>query len=369
MPKKSEVIIIGGGAVGLSLAYYLLKKIISTIVVEGTYLNGGATGRNTGIIKPYPQKAIDSGDQDLLELANKSLSIHQKLSTETGINTFYRKSGCLRIAKNEDEMKSLERSNQFRELIKEDVMTPQEISKKWDYLSVDNILGGAYSSSTAMVHPFSLTWAFFESIKQLGGSVVKQNRVKEITRKSNTYEITSENDTYLSDKVVIASGIYSPEIAKMLNYNVPLNPIRREVLISEPMRPFFGPCIERIKNNYLIAQTMRGEIIGTVGELTPGLDLNEVSSTFLNDFADETLDILPSMSDLRIIRQWTGVQDISPDRKPIIGELDDGLYISCGYCDYGITLAPIVGRILSEEIIFKKKDPLVKQYSPKRFND
>lgn len=365
MSNKSDVIIIGGGAVGLSLAYNLLRQKINTVVLEGTYLNGGATGRNTGIIRPYPQQAIDSGDQNLIELAKKGLSIHQKLSTETGINIFYRKSGCLKIAKNDEEMKLLERSRQYSEFA---IMTPQEISKKWHYLQVKDVMGGSYSPNTASVHPFSLTWAFIESIKQLGGSVIKQNRVNGITRKDGVYEVTAEKGTYKSDKIVIASGIYSSELAKMLDYSVPLNPIRREVLISEPMRPFFGPCIEQIKNNYLVTQTMRGEILGTTGELTPGLDLDEVSSTFLNDFANETLNILPSMENLRIIRQWTGVQDTSPDKKPIIGELGDGAYISCGYADYGITLAPIVGKILSEEIIGKKQDPLIKEYGPKRFD-
>ena len=197
MSNKSEVIVIGGGAIGLSLAYNLLKNKINTTVLEGTYLNGGATGRNTGIIKPCPQQAIESGDQNLIVLAKKSLSIHQKLSTETGINIFYGKSGCLKIAKNEDEMKFLEKSNQFREFIKEDFLNPQEITKKWGYLNVKNIFGGSFSSDTASVHPFSLLWAFFESIKRLGGSVIKQNRVNKLIKNNNIYEVIAENGTYL----------------------------------------------------------------------------------------------------------------------------------------------------------------------------
>jgi len=112
---------------------------------------------------------------------------------------------------------------------------------------------------------------------------------------------------------------------------------------------------------------MRGEILGTIGWMEPGHDLGETTSQFLNDLADELVPMIPALRNLNVIRQWTGICDLTTDEKPAIGQLEDGLYVCCGFHDYGITLVPIVGKLLVESIIKKKTERLLEPFEPKRF--
>lgn len=362
--------VIGGGAMGLSVGYNILKRGMDTVVLEGDYLNAGSTGRNMGVLKERIPHAMGKGNEDLVRIAVKGLELHGKLPNETGINTFYRKSGSLIIAKDEEELQQIkDYHSHFQKLgLKEVPLSPDEIEGRWPYIDAGGLLGGFYDPMEAMVHPFALVWAYLEAIKKLDGRVEKQNSVKTIRRSAGGYKVVAEGGSYEAENVVIACGAHSSELSEQLGYEVPLTPLRKEALISEPVRPFLGPTIERLSESYQVAQTMRGEILGTMGFMSPGFDLSECTSEFLYRFADETVRLIPSFRHLRIIRQWVGICDRTPDEKPVVGPLNDGLYITCGHYDYGITLAPIVGRLLAENITEGTTSPLLKSFDPHRFD-
>lgn len=355
---------------GLSVGYNLVKRGIETLVLEGDYLNSGSTGRNMGILKERIPHAMGKGNEDLVRIARRGLELHGNLSSETGINTFYRRSGCLTVARDEEEMQQLEEYHAyFRRLgLNETHLSPSEIEGRWPYIDASGLLGGFYDPREAMVHPFGVVWAYVESIKRLKGRLEKQNRVKTVSRSDGGYKISADGGEYEAENVVIACGAHSSELSEQLGFVIPMTPMRKEVAISEAIRPFFGPAIERLSEEYQIAQTMRGEVLGTMGYMSPGFDLTECTSEFLNRFADETVQLIPGFRHLRIIRQWTGICDKTPDEKPVMGSLDDGLYITCGHNDYGINLAPIVGRLLADLIIDGSMDPLLKPFDPHRFS-
>lgn len=369
MATQSDVIVIGGGVMGLSVGYNLAKKGLKTLILEGDYMNAGSTGRNMGVIKERIPHAIEKGNEDLIRIAVKGLNLHARLPSKLGYNTFYRRSGCLLIAKDEDELKQLlEHHSRYQELgLRESLMNPEKIEKRWPYIDSSNLIMGLYDPREAIVHPFGVTWAYLESIKKLGGRVEKQNRVKMIRKTVGGFKIIAEGGEYEAENAVIACGAHSSELPEQLGFEIPLTPWRKEVLISEPMRPFLGPVLERLQENYQVAQTMRGEILGTMGFMPPSFDLSECTSDFLYRFAEETVRLIPSFKHLRIIRQWVGICDMTPDLMPIVGQLDEGLYIMCGNYDYGITLAPIVGQLLADNIVRGKPSPLLKAFDPHRF--
>ncbi|MGD2142028.1 MAG: FAD-binding oxidoreductase [Candidatus Bathyarchaeota archaeon] len=369
MTVEVENLVIGGGAMGLSVAYNLMRKGREVHVLEGSYLNAGSTGRNVGVLKARNPYAIGDGNEDLVKLAQEGLRLHGGLSSETGINTFYKKSGCLIIAKDEEGFNELkEHHDHFTKLGLKDIeMSPQEIHNRWRYIDPDSILAGFFSPDEANAHPFGMVWAYVENIKKMGGLVEKQNKVTKIEKKQDTYEVAAQNGEYKAEKVVIACAIDSSELTEQLGYRIPMTPMRKEVLISEPVRPFFGPTVERLSTSFQVTQTMRGEIMGTIDWMAPGHNLDETTSQFLNNFADELVPMMPILRHLNIIRQWTGICDKTPDDKPAIGQLDKGLYVSCGFHDYGITMVPTVGRLLADTITRGETEPLLRPFDPKRF--
>jgi sarcosine oxidase subunit beta len=370
VPNKIEYLIVGGGAMGLSIAYGLQKRSRETYVLEGSYLNAGSTGRGLGVLKVRNHYAIGNGNEALVKLAHEGLRLHEGLSSRMGINTFYKKSGCLIVAKNEQDLRELRKNHEhFVKLgVKEVEMTPEEVQNKWPYIDSESILAGFYSSDEANAHPFGLVWAYLENIKELGGNVEKENKVKEIKKNSNGFLVKAQNGEFKADNVIVASAINSSSLIEPLGYKIPMIPKRKEVLISEAVRPFFGPTIERLSTNFQLTQTMRGEIMGTIDWMEPGYDLGENTSQFLNNLANEVVPIIPVFRSLNIIRQWTGICDLTTDEKPAVGQLEDGLYVCCGFHDYGITLVPIVGKLLVETILKKKTERMLQPFDPKRFN-
>jgi sarcosine oxidase subunit beta len=350
-----ENLVVGGGAMGLSIAYNLLKRDRKAHVLEGDYLNAGSTGRNVGVLKARNPYAIGDGNEDLITLAREGLRLHGGLSSETGINTFYKKSGCLIVAKDEGDLRELREH-------------PEEIHARWSYMDSDSILAGFYSPDEANAHPFGVVWAYVENIKKMRGTIEKQNKVAEISKTPDGYKVKAQSGEYDAENVIVACASDTSGLTEPLGYEIPMTPMRKEVLISEPVRPFFGPTVERLSTSFQITQTMRGEIMGTIDWMEPGHDLSETTSQFLNNFADEMVPLMPVLRNLNIIRQWTGICDKTPDDKPAVGQLDDGLYICCGFHDYGITMVPIVGRLLADTIIKGRTEPSLDLFDPKRFN-
>jgi sarcosine oxidase subunit beta len=370
LSRKVENLVIGGGAMGLSIAYHLLKRGQEVLVLEASYFNAGSTGRNVGVLKARNPYAIGNGNEDMVKLAKRGLELHSGISSETGINTFYKKSGCLIIAKDEEDLKELrEYHTHFQKLGLDEIeLTPEEINRKWPYINPNGLISGFYSSQEANAHPFGLVWAYIESIKKRKGEIEKQNKVNKLEKTPEGFKATADKGVYEASNVIVACAANSSELTEQLNYQVPMTPLRKEVLISEPVRPFLGPTLERLSTHFQATQTMRGEIMGTIDWMEPGYDLTESTSSFLNHFADEIVPLCPVLKDLRIIRQWTGICDKTPDEKPAIGELEDNLYVSCGFHDYGITMVPIVGRLLADDIINNTVNPLLEPFDPKRFN-
>ncbi len=364
MFSKSDVVVIGGGAMGLSVGYSLLRKGVKTTILEGSYLNSGSTGRNMGILKRR------LGSEDLVRLAVKGLELHKKLPSQLGVNTFFRKSGRLLVAKNEEELQQLKESHSFYKGLglKEVWLSPEEIAERWPYIDAGRLVGGYFDPEEAIIHPFALTWAYFESIKRLKGMVKKQNMVKSLQKAAGSFSIITESGVYEAEKIVIACGAHSGNLLEQLGFKLKMAFLRKEALVSEPIRPFLDPVIERPIVSYEVAQTMRGEIVGTMGFMSEGYDLSECTPEFLHNFASETLQLIPSFRYLRVLRQWVGICDKTIDSKPLIGSIDEKLYITCGYYDYGMIMAPVVGQLLAEAIVDGTCNPLIRPFDPHRFD-
>ncbi|MGD2201547.1 MAG: FAD-dependent oxidoreductase, partial [Candidatus Bathyarchaeota archaeon] len=272
MTGKIENLVVGGGAMGLSVAYNLIKKGREAHVLEGDYLNAGSTGRNVGVLKARNPYAIGEGNKDLVKLAEKGLRLHGGLSSETGINTFYKKSGCLIVAKDEGDLQQLrEHHDHFTGLGLKDIeLTPGEIHNRWPYFDPDSVLAGFYSPDEANAHPFGVVWAYVENIKEMGGRVEKQNKVTEIGETADGYRVTAQDGVYEAENVMVACAIDSSGLTEQLGHEIPMTPLRKEVLISEPVRPFLGPTVERLSTSFQVTQTMRGEIMGTINWMEPG---------------------------------------------------------------------------------------------------
>lgn len=360
-----ETLVVGGGGMGLSIAFNLNKMKAPVHVLEGSYFNAGSTGRNTGLIRARNTYSIGAGHAEIVKLALEGMQLYSRLTSITGINLFYRKGGGLIITETREEMKQqrILHETYSKYGIKFEELTAEDIERRWPYINAESIHGGFYAPDEASIHPFSLTWAYVENIK---GFIEKENRALNIERIDKGYNIETEKGEITTKNVVIACGENSAGFAERLGYKLPYEFSRKEMFISEPIRPIFGPSIEHPSEMYRITQTMRGEILGTIG-WEKGSNMVVTSSKFLEQYSRMTVDLIPVFRGLNLIRQWVGTYQKMPDEKPIVGKLEEGLYIVGGFMDYGITLVPIIGKLMAELVLTDEVNSLIAPFNPSRF--
>ena len=360
-----DTLIIGGGGMGLSTAYNMKKLKAPVHILEGSYYNAGSTGRNTGLVRARNTHSIGAGHAEIVKLAQEGMRLYVTHSSETGINLFYRKGGGLIISETAEELKEQRTLHETyrKNGIKVEELTAEEIEKRWPYINAGRIKGGFYAPDEASIHPFSLTWSYVENVKEL---IEKENKALNIARVDGGYHVETEKGEMTARKVVLACGENSAGLAEQLGFKLPLKFYRKEMFISEPIRPMFGPSIEHPSEMYRVTQTMRGEILGTIGS-EEGSNMTVFSSKFLERYAQMTVGLIPVFKDLNLIRQWVGTYQNTPDEKPIVGRLDEGLYIVGGFMDYGITLVPVIGKMMAELLTTGKVNPLIAPFDPLRF--
>lgn len=362
MMKKADIAVIGCGALGAGIAYNIARLGWKPLVFEARYFGYGSTGRDVGVIRGRHK------DPDVAKLASEGLKLHEKLPEELESNTLFRQDGVLTVALTDEEAEALRRefssyvTGGFRELSRE------EAASRYPYIRLDDVKLCYLSPREGLVHPLAVLWGYLDALRKLGGEVVKPAEVTSIEVEGRQLAVKTTAGEYKAGKVVVAAGFESRELLSRLRVEIPLDPLAKEALVTEPMRPFLDPVVERPSTGLMVAQTMRGEVIGTVGSLGKTSDLSLSSYRFLRDFAKQATQLIPALRSLKVLRQWTCILDMTPDGKPVIGETSvSGVYVACGMHDYGLSLVPIVSKLLAKLVVEGVEDPLLKPFSPERF--
>jgi sarcosine oxidase subunit beta len=177
--------------------------------------------------------------------------------------------------------------------------------------------------------------------------------------------------TIRGDVAVNAAGGRAGELARAWGVAAPNMPIRREVLVTEPSRPFITPAVTFYRpQEGWFNQTLRGELVAGVVDVDEPFGMNEESSlAFLGRTARVILQKAPRLGELRVVRQWAGVYDTTPDKCPLVGAYSGStvLYALNGWSGRGILLAPYAAELLAREIVLGERDSLLASFDPARF--
>jgi sarcosine oxidase subunit beta len=367
--RTAEIVIIGGGVNGLATAYSLAKRGMKNIVVlEKGYVGAGASGRcGAGIRQQW-------GMEENIVLARESVKVFEQLSDELGYNIFFRQGGYLMLVFDERE-KELVNSTiplQNRLNVPTRWMTPDDIARFVPGLNVNSALGGAYCPTDGTCYPYAVLWAYAEASRRLGVEVRVRTNVAHVARRNGGYVVKTDGDEFEAPRILNVAGARSKDIAAMLDVHIPTQPHRHEIAVTESLKAFLTPMVISPKKGYYFSQSLRGEIVGGIGDENEPASYNTRSSPdFLFRYASALRETFPALGRVRIIRQWAGLYDVSPDARPIIGGVDgiDGYYHACGFSGHGFMLSPVVARLLSEQITTGQASDLINGLSLKRFEE
>jgi sarcosine oxidase subunit beta len=185
-----------------------------------------------------------------------------------------------------------------------------------------------------------------------------------------SYTVHSPRGRVRARRLVNAAGAWSGQIAAMLGLMLPTHAIRHEICSSEPLKPFLGPMVSELASGLYFSQSMRGEIVGgvSVPDEAHGLGMGSRLS-FLTTYARRLLQLVPVLGHVKVLRQWAGPYDLSPDGNPIVGEAPGlpGFYLACGFVGHGFMMAPIVGALYAAWLSGSPPHELFERYTLSRF--
>jgi len=352
--KNKDAVIIGGGVVGCAIAYELAKRGMTNVtVVEKNFLASGATGRcGAGVRQQWGLESnilLARNSCEILENMNESLDYDRDIEFHQG--------GYLLLAYSEGQwqqfLKNVELQHKNGVMTK--VKTPKEAKEIVPFLNTEGLKGATFYEKDGHADPFKVTDAYYKAAKRLGVEFLLHTEVLDIVTKNGKIEkvITTGGDI-LTERVVNAAGGWSKEVAKMVGVDIPVVSERHQILVTEPVAKMMDPMVMSFELGIYCQQTPHGSFIMGLGDPNEPKGHN-IDSTwqFMHEMSSIITDVLPPLKELRIVRQWAGLYNVTPDAAPILGKTDkvEGFYQAVGFSGHGFMIAPMTAILIAQQML------------------
>lgn len=371
-PRKDHyrVVVVGAGAIGLSTAHHLAKLgITDVLVLDRDSLVKGATGRNGGGVR------AQWTTEENIVLAKRSIEAFKRFAAETGHNVFLRQSGYLFLTRREEQLAQMREAAAFQNQhgVRTRVIDLDEARRIIPGLDPEGCVGATYNPDDAIVFPWPLVWGWKEAAQRRGVEVVTHAQVTGVTMDADrVVGVETTRGAVGCDWLVNASGAWAKQVSALAGVTMPNKPERHEILVSEPLKPFLDPMLVDLSTGYYINQDARGELIGGLGgHHEESLDWSS-SLDFLRQFSRQTVRLLPRLGAVRVLRQWAGSYDVTPDRKPVLGVARDGpenLVQASGFSGHGMMISPMVGLLSAQLMAGQRPDLDLHPFRLERFEE
>jgi sarcosine oxidase subunit beta len=369
MKSKADVVIIGGGVNGCSLAYRLAKKGFEVVLVEKKYLSSGATGAcGAGIRQQWSTRENAS-------LAIQSVKIFEQLSKELDQDIEFRQGGYLIAVHDEKEMKQAEKNVEMQRSLglKVDILTPNEITDVVPILNIKGMkaIGATFCPTDGHANPFKTTFAYADAARKLGAEINTYTTVIDVkTKQKKICAIVTDKKTIQTNIVVNAAGFDSKVIAGMVKVKLPVIPLRKEIMATERLQPLFEAMVISFKDGIYFSQQKEGQIVGGIPIPEEKRGYRTMPTfAFLQHMTQTLTRYIPILKHVNLLRHWTGFYDVTPDSRPILGEVKEvENFIQCnGFSGHGFMISPMVSKVLTDLIADGKTSEILENLNLERF--
>ncbi len=367
LPARADVVIVGGGIMGLALAYELARRGASDVLVlERSYLNAGASGRNGGGVR------AQWSTPTLIRLGRRSLELCARFAVDTGVNVWFRRGGYLFLAPTREQARRIERNAALhrREGMRTRILGPAEALEIVPELDGSRFLAASYNPDDGVVFPWPFLWGYARGAEAGGATVRTFTRVTGFDASgSRVTAVRTDRGRVACDLVVVAAGAWSKQVAALAGVALPNRPIRHEILVTEPLKPWLDPLVSVLGNGLYFSQSQRGEIVGGVGDpLEPEGLVGGSTLRFLARFARAATQTVPVLAGVKVVRQWAGCYDVTPDNNPILGPAGhENFHQLSGFVGHGFMMAPAVAELYADWLTGRGKDEIFERFTLERF--
>ncbi len=374
LKKSYDAVIIGGGGHGLAAAYHLAKDhgITNVAVLEKGYIGGGNTGRNTTIVRS--NYLTPEG----VNFYDASVKMYENLSEELDLNLFYSNRGHFTLAHTESAMRTMRWRAEVNKHVGVEsyVVGPDEISHACPQLDIScsgqaPILGALYHAPGSVARHDAVAWGYAKEADRMGVEIFQMTEVLNIDTQGGKVVGVNTNKGYIStNKVLSAVAGFTPRITEMVDLETPIVIHPLQACVTEPMKPWLDTILVSGSLHVYVSQSSRGELV-----MGSSLDPYELHSTrssldFVEGLTNHITDMFPFLSNVKVVRQWAGMADITPDFAPIMGKTPiDGFYLDAGWGTWGFKATPISGKTMAETMARDIAPELIKTFRLSRFDD
>jgi len=370
--SRYDVVVIGGGVNGLSLAYNLAAKhgVRSVGVFEKAYIGSGASGRNTQVVR------ANYNTPETVPLYRASLGLWRTLSRELDFNILFSTQGELDLVHTFDAME-VERDKSLLNRaygVRTDVLTVDEVVKACPLVDVTGggelpILGASYHPPGSFARHDSVVWGYAVAAQRLGVHVHEGIEVTGVdVMDGECRGVATTAGPVGAGCVVSAAAGDSSIVARMAGLRLPLSTHPLQAFVTEPYRHVLDGLVSSMDLYVYVSQTARGELLVGAEILPYNTYSTRSTFDFLAQASKRCIQILPFMATARAMRQWAGLCDMSPDSSPILGESEvRRFYLMAGMGTWGFKGAPIFGATMAETIATGRVPTLIAPFAPDRF--
>ncbi len=354
MKKTADVVVIGGGVVGCSIAYHLAKNGCRNVVLlERSFLASGSTGRcGAGVRQQWGTEMncrLSTGSCRDLENMNEELEYDGDIEFHQG--------GYLLVAYTEHQVEQFRKNVTLQNSLGIDsrLVTPEEAKEIIPHLNTEGLMAATFYQKDGHANPFHVTRAYAMAAQRLGVEINTYTTVTGIRTESGRVVAVETDKGEISTPVVVdVAGGYAAVVAEMVGLKLPTFSERHQILVTEPVEKMQGPMVMSFHHHVYCQQSPHGSFIMGFGDPNeqPGFNIRS-SWQFLKDMAETITWLLPPLADLRIVRQWAGLYHMTPDRQPIFGEAPTvkGFHMALGFSGHGFMIAPMTGRLTAQNIL------------------
>jgi sarcosine oxidase subunit beta len=368
-----DVLIIGGGVHGLAIAYELAKRGVRNVaVLEKWYIGAGGSGRNTAIVRSNYRTPEGVAFYD------ESVRIYEGLSIELGFNVLFTQHGHLTLAHTDSAVAGLRVRAEVNQLLGVDsvVIGRDEIRELAPALDLSDrprypIHAGLYHPKGGIIRHDAVVWGYARRAAELGVDIHQGIEVTGIDLADGRVAgVQTSQGPIRAGTVVNATAGWATTIADMVGVRLPIVTHPLQALVTEPLKPFLDPVLVSATLHVYVSQTDRGELV--IGaEIDPYASYSHRSTlAFMETSAAHVLELMPAVAGVRVLRQWGGICDMTPDFSPIIGPVPDvpGFILDVGWGTYGFKAGPVSGRRVAELIATGRTPDVLAPFTIERFS-